>query len=122
MLPGRAARKRRDATRDDREPEPEERDVAVRAVEATPAGAPEFSGSVAAGVRLAVAPTTGRFRPAVQPGDTVEAGALLGWTTGGRGRADDVRAPSGGVVRALLVRSGQLVQARRALLWIDEST
>lgn len=76
-----------------------------------------LSGTVADGLVLAVAPSTGRFRPVVDTG-TVEAGGLLGHVTGGRGRADEVRSPVRAVLRDLLVRPGQLVAAGQALVWM----
>lgn len=77
-----------------------------------------FPGSVAERLALAVAPTTGRFRPQVAAG-RLERGELLGHVTGGRGRADDVRMPVDGEVRSLLVRPGQLVRAGQGLAWLS---
>jgi biotin carboxyl carrier protein len=79
----------------------------------------ELSGSVAEGLMLAVAPTTGRFKPVVTERGPVEAGALLGHVTGGQGRADAVTAPTDATLRSLLVRPGQLVRAGQALAWLE---
>lgn len=81
--------------------------------------APCFAASPAEGLRLATAPSTGRLRPAVRPGDAVCAGDVLAFVTGSRGRADAVLSPADGVVRALLVRPGQLVSTGRALVWVQ---
>lgn len=90
------------------------------AVEAPPAPAGEaFTGTVAEGLALAVAPSTGRFRPLADALGAVVAGQLLGHVTGGRCRADEVRCPAAGVVRRLLARPGQQVQRGQALLWLD---
>lgn len=73
-------------------------------------------GSVAEHLVVLVAPSTGRFR---RHGDaqTVEAGELVGHVTGGRGRADEVRAPVRAALRSLLVRPGQLVMRGQGLAW-----
>lgn len=76
-------------------------------------------GTVAESLRLAASPSTGRFRAAVAPGDEVQAGDVLAFVTGSRDRADAVRSPADGVVRALLVRPGQLVATGRALVWVQ---
>ena len=104
-----------------------------------------FDGTTAERMVLAVAPTTGRFRPADEvahavhgakaaharhegheghegraaQGRTVPAGRVLGHVTGGRGRADAVMAPSAGRVHRLLARPGQLVFAGQALVWME---
>jgi biotin carboxyl carrier protein len=79
--------------------------------------------SVAEGLCLAVAPSTGRFRPAedARLGRSVEAGHVLGHVTGGRGRADAVRAPTGAMVRGLLVRHGQAVTFGQQLVWLERT-
>lgn len=92
-----------------------------RSVEATDADAPASSlaGSVAEGLTLAVAPTTGRFRPSGAA--HVAAGEPLGHVTGGRGRADVVLAPAAGTVARLLVRPGQLVARGQGLVWLQRA-
>ncbi|CAN5898264.1 hypothetical protein BH23ACT8_BH23ACT8_07520 [soil metagenome] len=77
--------------------------------------------TVAAELAMTVAPSTGRFRPAVDPGSAVSEGLLVGHVTGGAGRADAVYAPVAGVVAALLVRPGQLVNKGRGLVWLQRS-
>ena len=78
---------------------------------APPAAAPvtrdvdTLTGPGADGLGLVVAPTTGRFEPASVSG-RVRAGDLLGYITGGRGRADEVRVPVDALLEALLVREG----------------
>lgn len=84
-----------------------------------PPAAAELSRTTAESLRLATAPSTGRFRPGVAADARVADGEVIGWITGGNGRADEVRSPAAGTVRAHLARPGQLVQHRRALLWID---
>lgn len=83
-----------------------------------------FAGTPAERLVLAVAPTTGRFRPVAGGDDLiavdVEGGTLLGHITGGRGRADAVTAPTAGTVRRLLARPGQLVFAGQALVWVEQ--
>lgn len=76
-----------------------------------------LAGSVAAGMGLVVAPSTGRFRPLVDNG-RVEAGTVIAVVTGGGGRADEVRVPATAVVNGLLAREGQLVQPGQAVAWI----
>jgi biotin carboxyl carrier protein len=88
------------------------------ASEADPPAA-ALHGTLAAGLVLAVAPSTGRFRPA--HGTTVAGGALLGHVTGGRGRADAVIAPERGEVAGLLARPGQLVRRGQPLVWLRRS-
>lgn len=77
-----------------------------------------LAGTVAHDLGVVVAPTRGRFRPAVQHG-LVRAGTLLGHITGGRGRADEVRVPVDADIRDLLVRPGQLVTAGQGLVWLQ---
>ena len=83
--------------------------------------APELAGTVAESLVLAVAPTTGRFRPAVDLGAVIE-GATVGVVTGGRGRSDEVTAPLDGTVHRLLARPGQLVRRGQPLAWIQRET
>jgi predicted deacylase len=84
-----------------------------------PAGA--LSDSVAHDLAVVVAPSTGRFRTAVEPGSRVGRGALLGHVTGGGGRADVVRAPVAGVVADLLARPKQLVHRGDGLAWLQRT-
>lgn len=83
-----------------------------------PAG---LRGTVAECLVLAVAPTTGRFRPAPTAAEAgpVRAGALLGHITGGGGRADAVVAPADARLERILVRPGQLVTRGQALVWLS---
>jgi len=76
-----------------------------------------LAGSVAHGMGLVVAPSTGRFRPLVDSG-RVDAGTVIAVVTGGGGRADEVRVPVSAVVNGLLARAGQLVQPGQAVAWI----
>lgn len=95
-----------------------------------PAGAPTnprarggdrtLRGTVADRLGLVIAPTTGRFEPRSAPG-RVTAGQILGHITGGRGRADEVRAPVDAVLKDLLVRPRQLVRRGQALAWLELS-
>ncbi len=78
-----------------------------------------FAGTVAAGLVLAVAPTTGRFRPRTGLRGRLRAGELIGHVTGGRGRADEVRCPTNATLRGVLVRAGQLVTAGQGLAWLE---
>lgn len=78
-----------------------------------------FVGTVAAGLAVAVAPSTGRFVPAVEAPAAVEAGQLIGHVTGGNGRADAVIAPVGAELRAMLARPGQLVGLGQGLAWLE---
>lgn len=71
------------------------------------------------GMALAVAPSVGRFRPAVTADDVVQPGQVLGHVVGGSGRADEVRAPVAGQVRDLLVRPGQTVALGQGLAWLE---
>ncbi len=105
-------------------------DLLTRAVAHAPTRAPALgaadgdapasalSTSVAHDLALAVAPSTGRYRPAVAPGTQVRAGATLGHITGGGGRADAVAAPTSAAIEDLLVRPGQLVRRGEGLAWL----
>jgi biotin carboxyl carrier protein len=106
-------------------------DLLTRAHEQAVAGAASpadahatLAGSVAETLTLAVASSTGRFRPVAElgqrgaTGSWVRAGQLLGHVTGGRGRADEVRSPSDARLCALLVRAGQLVSRGQGLVWL----
>jgi biotin carboxyl carrier protein len=88
------------------------------------AGHHPLAATVAEALRLAVAPSTGRFRPAggIRPGTAIRAGDLLGHVTGGRGRADEVRSPVDGAVRGLLIRPGQLVAGGQQLVWLESAS
>src|SRR5687767_11012031 len=103
---------------------------ALQPPDATPAPSPDatsgLAGSVAESLALAVAPSTGRFRPVAELGDSagtagpaVRSGQLLGHVTGGRGRADEVRSPWDARLCALLVRAGQLVSRGQGLVWLS---
>lgn len=78
-----------------------------------------FIGSVADRLAVAVAPSTGRFAPAVSAPTSVEAGQLIGHITGGNGRADEVIAPIGAELREMLARPGQLVGLGQGLAWLE---
>lgn len=78
-----------------------------------------FHGTVAEALAIAVAPSTGRFRPSPDAEGTVRAGQVLGHVTGGRGRADAVRSPVDATIRALLARPGQQVRRGQGLAWLD---
>ncbi len=82
--------------------------------------ASSVSGSLFDDLVVIVAPSTGRFRPLADV-DAVEAGALVGHVTGGRGRADEVRSPVRAVLRDLLVRPGQLVARGQGLAWLGRT-
>lgn len=79
-----------------------------------------LAGTCADTMGLVVAPTTGRFEPQSISG-RVTAGQLIGHITGGRGRADEVRAPVDAWLKDVLVRPRQLVRAGQALAWLDVS-
>lgn len=90
-----------------------------------PAGPPghdldALKGTCADTLGLVVAPTTGRFEPTPVAG-RIRAGDLLGHITGGRGRADEVRAPVDAWLKDLLVRPRQLVRRGQALAWLEVS-
>ncbi len=68
---------------------------------------------------LAVAPSVGRFRPAVGADELVAPGQVLGHVVGGGGRADEVLAPIAAQVRDLLVRPGQTVALGQGLAWLE---
>ncbi len=78
-----------------------------------------LAGTVAEGLTLVVAPSTGRFQPT--DGGTAERGDLVGHVTGGKGRADEVLAPTAGEVARHLVRPGQLVRRGQGLVWLRGS-
>jgi len=80
------------------------------------AGEPQMAGTAAEGLILIVAPSNGRFQPRLNEG-AISAGTLVAHVTGGRGRADEVRSPTDGVVLGLLARPGQLVTRGQALAW-----
>jgi multidrug efflux pump subunit AcrA (membrane-fusion protein) len=79
-----------------------------------------LKGTGAETLGLVVAPTTGRFEPTTVTG-RIRAGDLLGHITGGRGRADEVRAPVDARLKDLLVRPRQLVRRGQALAWLEVS-
>ena len=82
---------------------------------ATPS-ARELDGTAAESLCVLVAPSNGRFQPAVAEGE-VACGGLVAEITGGGGRRSDVRSPAAVVVRGLLARPGQLVTRGQALAW-----
>lgn len=100
-----------------------EQPVAAEPVAEGPGGeagdepASALAGTVAAGMGLLVAPTTGRFRALVHSG-VLRAGTVLGVVTGGRGRVDEVRVPVAAEICGLLALEGQIVQVGQALAWI----
>lgn len=89
-------------------------------VEADPsAGA--LAGTTAHALAIAVAPSTGRFRPAVAGGSWAPVGTVLGHVTGGGGRADTLVAPVDGHVAGLLARDRQLVHRGQGLAWLQRA-
>lgn len=75
--------------------------------------AESWSGTVAGDLALVVAPSAGAFQPA-------PAGApshVLGFVTGGRGRADAVTAPCPLDLMGLMARPGEVVARGQALAW-----
>lgn len=78
-----------------------------------------FVGTVADRMSIAVAPSTGRFAPAVEAPATVNPGDLIGHITGGNGRADAVHAPVGATLKELLARPGQLVGLGQGLAYLE---
>ena len=92
----------------------------ARATSPSPGEPSSLQGTCADSMGLVVAPTTGRFEPATGTG-RVRAGQLLGHITGGRGRADEVRAPVDALIKNLLVRPRQLVRRGQALAWLEIS-
>jgi multidrug efflux pump subunit AcrA (membrane-fusion protein) len=78
-----------------------------------------FIGTVADRMSIAVAPSTGRFAPAVQAPAVVRPGDLIGHITGGNGRADEVLAPVGATLKELLARPGQLVGLGQGLAYLE---
>jgi biotin carboxyl carrier protein len=94
----------------------------ITASPAAPVAEPaSLAGTVADTMGLVVAPTTGRFEPATTNG-RIRAGQVLGYITGGRGRADEVRAPVDARLKNLLVRPRQLVRRGQALAWLEVSS
>jgi biotin carboxyl carrier protein len=83
------------------------------------APASSLAGTLVDGLAVVVAPSTGRFRPAAAPSSGE--GDLLGHVTGGKGRADEVRAPVDGTVDRFLVRPGQLVTRGQGLVCVLRS-
>ena len=78
-----------------------------------------FVGTVADRMSIAVAPSTGRFAPALAAPAVVNPGDLIGHITGGNGRADEVRAPVGAHLKELLARPGQLVGLGQGLAYLE---
>jgi hypothetical protein len=77
---------------------------------------------VAGDLVVAVAPSTGRFRPAAglkeHRSAVLGAGSVVGHVTGGAGRADPVRCPVDAVLRSLLARPGQTVERGQPIGWL----
>ena len=108
-------------------------DLLIHPVPAAPPAAPRvgrdvvdvaagaLTDSVAHDLAVVVAPSTGRFLAAVEPGERVAAGAVLGHVTGARGRADAVVAPVAGAVTDLLARPRQLIHRGVGLVWLERS-
>ena len=86
------------------------------AIRPAPNPAPELDGTAAEALCVLVAPSNGRFQPAVAEGE-VARGGLVAEITAGGGRRSDVRSPATVVVRGLLARPGQLVTRGQALAW-----
>lgn len=78
-----------------------------------------FAGTTADRMAVAVAPSTGRFVPAVEAPAVLAPGDLLGHITGGNGRADEVLAPVGATLREMLARPGQLVGLGQGLAYLE---
>jgi hypothetical protein len=81
-----------------------------------------LAGSVAEDLLVVVAVSRGRFRPCVETGQRVEAGAVIGHVLGredraGPSRADAVRMPATAVLDAFLVADVQSVRKGEALAW-----
>lgn len=80
-----------------------------------------FAGTVADRMSIAVAPSTGRFAPAVEAPATLSPGDLIGHITGGNGRADEVVAPIGATLKEMLARPGQLVGLGQGLAYMERT-
>lgn len=78
-----------------------------------------FAGTTADRMAVAVAPSTGRFVPAVEAHAVLKTGDLLGHITGGNGRADAVFAPVGATLKEMLARPGQLVGLGQGLAYLE---
>ena len=81
-----------------------------------------FAGTVADRMSIAVAPSTGRFAPAVEAPATLSPGDLIGHITGGNGRADAVVAPIGVTLKEMLARPGQLVGLGQGLAYMERTS
>jgi hypothetical protein len=82
------------------------------------APATALAGTVADALVIAVAPSTGRFRPEVGR-EAVLAGTAIGHVTGGKERADAVVVPVDSTLSRLLVRPGQLVTRGQGIAWLQ---
>lgn len=102
------------------QPRPTDAPTVVARDDAAPLDPPRstWTGSVAEQLAVATAPSTGRFRPHDEAQGAVRVGQLLGHVTGGGGRADPVHCPVDAELRALLVRTGQLVTRGQGLVWL----
>lgn len=78
-----------------------------------------FAGTVADRMSIAVAPSQGRFAPAIDAPATVAPGDIIGHITGGNGRADAVIAPIGATLKEMLARPGQLVGLGQGLSYME---
>ncbi len=78
-----------------------------------------FAGTVADRMSIAVAPSTGRFAPAIEAPAVVAPGDIIGHITGGNGRADAVIAPIGATLKELMARPGQLVGLGQGLAYME---
>ena len=90
--------------------------LATRSIPRAAPAPPELAGTTAEGLLVVVAPSNGRFQPALDSGAVAE-GGVVGHIAGGGGRRDSVRTPTDVVVQGLLIRPGQLVMRGQALLW-----
>lgn len=90
--------------------------VATRSLPAAAPPPPELAGTTAERMLVVVAPSNGRFQPALDAG-AVAQGGVVGHIAGGAGRRESVHTPTDVVVQGLLIRPGQLVMRGQALLW-----
>lgn len=90
--------------------------LATRALPTASPPPPELAGTTAERMLVVVAPSNGRFQPALEAGAVAE-GGVVGHIAGGSRRRESVRTPADVVVQGLLIRPGQLVMRGEALLW-----
>jgi hypothetical protein len=79
-----------------------------------------LTGTVAQDLLVVVAASRGRFRPAVEVGQRLEADAIIG-TVVGKGRTDEVRMPAGAVLHAFLAWDNELVKQGQGVAWGQRS-